>query len=133
MLDTGRRHSAGLTFLTQVPDNFLIIQIRALNPRDPVLDVAPLTLKVLQLDPALVPALLAALSRHLGADVAEHLLVPLSVEVVEDGLLHQDGQEPRDLRVCPVGVPVPLVGGGVLYIGWKSHPANLTSHRVIHH
>ena len=133
MLDAGWRHAPRLTFLTQGPHNLLVIQIRALNPRNPVLDVSPLTLEVLQLHSALIPALLAALPRHLGADIAEHLFVPLRIEIVEDRLLHQDAQEPRDLRVCPVGVPVPLVGGGVLHIGRQSDPAYLAAHRVIHH
>ena len=132
MLYAGWRHASRLAFLTKGPDNLLVIQIRAFNPWNPVLDVAPLTLEVLQLDPALVPALLAALPRHLGADIAENLFVPLSIEVMEDRLLHQDAQEPCDLRVSPVRVPVPLVGGGVLHIGGQRDPAYLTAHRVIH-
>jgi hypothetical protein len=38
-----------------------------------------------------------------------YLLVPLGMEVVKDGPLHEDVEEERDLRVGPVRVPVPLV------------------------
>ena len=60
------------------------------------------------------------------------LFVSLSIEIIEDRLLHQDSEEPDDLRVCPVWVSVPLVGGGVLHVGGQGHPAYLAPQSVVH-
>ena len=63
-----------------------------------------------------------------------NLLVPLSIEIIQYRLLHQDCEEPDDLGVGPVGVSVSLVRGGILQgeVGGQSHPAYLAGEAVVH-
>jgi hypothetical protein len=79
MLDAGGRHAPVLAVGHDLAHHVLVFHIRLFDAGNPVPDVAPLGLEVLQLDAALVPGLLAALAQHLlahvGEDLAQHEVI----------------------------------------------------------
>ena len=73
MFETGWRDSPALALHDQVPHDVLIVQVHGGHGGDALADVAELGLEVLQLDAALVPGLVGALSVQTLGNVAENL------------------------------------------------------------
>ena len=83
MFDGGGRDAPVLALGHDLPHHLLVLHVGLFDGGHPLPYVAPLGLEILELDPALVPGLLAALPGHLLAHVREHLPEAKQPAIVE--------------------------------------------------